>query len=1108
MLLSKIKTALCSVTPVPLILLHVLFLIIFVANFVPGHFLIGWDALNPEFNIPLNLQRGVFSAWQDNYGVGTLTGHGFGATLPHTIIVGALSLLLPLSAVRYVFIMLCLYVGILGSFFLGRFLLQYLKLSENKKIVDWLALSGALLYLVNLGTVQIFYLPLEAFTVHFAALPWLILSLIKLLEKRNKQSFFWFFIVNVFASIQAFIPSIFLAYLMAIGAFLVGFIAFHKEDLVGKLKLSAAVVGVILLANAYWLMSFGYYVLNQNEGFLTSYNNLLSTPQFVAKTQKYGDFTNVALLKSFFLENEKSESLLFKPWLDHFSFFKLEVIGYSFFVIILAGICTSLLKVKHWLVRSLFLFFLVFYINLSQSIVPFSWILQLIYGLSPTYEQAFRTSFTKFGVGLAFSYSIFFLFGLAFIHRVSKKLFEAVIIQRILTVLPILLLLFYGLPHLTGNTFFQGLQLELPKPYLQVIEYFKTQPTGRVATLPQDCAEGWYSYGWQYFGSGFYWYAVPQSFMSRSFDVWNNSNEQFYWEFTNALRAENFTQAENILKKYDVSWVIYDQDQLHCQSQDALRYSQNFFEYLKSSPTFVAEKVFTQDSPNKQIIIFTKKEPNSDEFISVSPNIPAVVPTSNWSTFDAAYGTLGNYRETKKSEQGYIFPFTALFTNRSPAERSFTVTESDSNITITQPVKMQNGSFTSAPFNKLENEIFVRLSLLPTSEPNEYQVEVTYDFPDVKVDDKVTSIDKKMNIGTVEIQDLESTLVAVNRYTSTKVDNTHYLDTFTTQDNNEVLILNKENEALFEWFSNQEPEHEKTITQSFVIPVDRPSKEVSIVIPKIADYSLYGLKIDENLNGNVPVTCKPSLVKQINQNRYEINQGGERDYLRMLATNSEQCLAYFFNTLNPSFSYLVSATSRNQTGQPLLLEVIDNSRSTLHLGSLSNFKSFGTDYFIIPATNEKVTGYNITLKNISQNFSETSNDFAELGVWYIPLRFMETLSFTPTTQTYIFQPFVYTSSKRISPTHYTVSFQANVMDSVILQQSFNKGWIAIDNNFKVLTHYKINGWANGWEVHPDTSSVTILFWPEFLTQIGIALTLISLIFFTSSMLRKSKLHVT
>ena len=147
--------------------------ILFIANYRPGTWLSGWDNLHPEFNFKLNLQREIYSGWQEYQGLGATGGLMIATDIPRLIFLWLMSFFLPLSALRYVFTFLMLFLGAIGMKKLLRFIGN-----------ETTALSGALFYILNLGTVQIFYSPFDPFVVFFGFLPWLIYIFIKTLEQR------------------------------------------------------------------------------------------------------------------------------------------------------------------------------------------------------------------------------------------------------------------------------------------------------------------------------------------------------------------------------------------------------------------------------------------------------------------------------------------------------------------------------------------------------------------------------------------------------------------------------------------------------------------------------------------------------------------------------------------------------------------------------------------------------------------------------------------------------------------------------------------------------------------------------------------------------------
>src|SRR6185369_8224952 len=87
------------------------------------------------------------------------------------------------------------------------------------------------------------------------------------------------------------------------------------------------------------------------------------------------------------------------------------------------------------------------------------------------------------------------------------------------------------------------------------------------AELPVEWNWGWDIYSWGYSGSGFLWYGIEQPIIDRSFDVWSSANESFYQELSTAVYqyqtpSNSPIDSHTIFQKYQVNWVILDQNQI------------------------------------------------------------------------------------------------------------------------------------------------------------------------------------------------------------------------------------------------------------------------------------------------------------------------------------------------------------------------------------------------------------------------------------------------------------------------------------------------------------------------------------------------------------------
>src|SRR3989344_7258589 len=123
----------------PILILVLLELALFAANYSPNTYLIGWDNIMPEFNFREGFLRSIFGVWQEHRGLGFYDGMSHVANLLHTLFIWILSLALPISLLRYSFHFLMHLLGGLGAFFLMRHILQSKHYTLNTKLLSFIA---------------------------------------------------------------------------------------------------------------------------------------------------------------------------------------------------------------------------------------------------------------------------------------------------------------------------------------------------------------------------------------------------------------------------------------------------------------------------------------------------------------------------------------------------------------------------------------------------------------------------------------------------------------------------------------------------------------------------------------------------------------------------------------------------------------------------------------------------------------------------------------------------------------------------------------------------------------------------------------------------------
>lgn len=673
-LIKQLRRILFTQEALYILAITILFTGIVITNFPYGKWLLGWDNILPELNFGENFKRGFFSLWQENEGVGLTGGHGFATTLIHTSLVWLLSFVFPINYLRPIFHVLMLYIGTVGTFYLSKTLIN-----DHKK--GYIAFLSAVFYMINFGTIQMFYIPLEAFSAHFAFLPWLLWSLIRVLEKKSKTNYLIFAFISLLSTMQGFIPPLFIIYALFLGIILFTYIVKNFSE--KSIKTASLIILITLAVNAYWLFPIGYYTVFNSKVYLNSYNNKMTTDEFITKNQKYGNIESLIQLKGFIYESMDTQEngtveAIFQPWINHFNNDVITYLSYISFAVIGLGIFYAL-KEKQFYQLVFIILFLLCFTFLATDIFPLSVISHILRNYIPVFKQAFRIAFTKFAISTALMYSLFFGLGIKAITDFFYSKFknnDSKIIGT-LTALAILIILYF--PIFQGNLFYKRIRLTLPDEYLNLFTYFQNQdPTGRIANFPQPIPTGWTIYKWGYSGSGFLWYGLPQPILDRNFDVWSNNNENYYWELSHAIYSNNPLLLQSVLQKYNIKWLLIDENVLSFTAYKAL-YIEQIEQLINQIPsitpvdTFGALHVYKVDSTNIK------------QNVAVDTVLPKIYPAYDWSQFDNAYISYGSYSTVNNvhDQISFIyFPFRSLFSNRGSNQNNYEITNNYDTIVL------------------------------------------------------------------------------------------------------------------------------------------------------------------------------------------------------------------------------------------------------------------------------------------------------------------------------------------------------------------------------------------------------------------------------------------
>lgn len=628
----------------PVIILLFIELLLAITNYHANTYLMGWDNVMPEFNFKQAFITNIFGVWQEHRGVGLPDGMGHAANLMHTAFLWILSLALPQNVLRYTFHFFMHLLGMIGMY----------ALFKNIFKTKILPIIGALFYGLNLITIQMFYTPLEAFSIHFAALPWLALTLLRYYQSPNKYNLIYFGVVVLLSTPQFFIPTLLLPTSLLLIALSTPYIKQWKQ-----VRTAGA---LFLCINAFWLLPYIYNLPFNAPVIQSAKINQMSSNEVYERNQAFGDIKNVLLMRGFMLDFEDVNTegqpiFVMNTWRTWINQPLIQIAGVLFALCILAGLFTKVVNTSPTgsrLTTSGFkVIWVLSFLFLANNTPYVSTLMEWLRLHVPLFAEAYRFPFTKFGLLYGFASTVLIVNIFKFERRPLLKL------------IIIVLIFIAALPVFQGQFFYNAIRVTLPKDYTKLFTFMDTQNhNGRVAYLPSPSYWSWKHYNFGLVGSGFVWYGLSQPIMDRAFDPWSNVNENYYWELTHALYRNIPEELNAVFSKYDIQYIIYDKN-IWAQSNDRSLLNQELPTLLSSLPN---TKIINQ---LENMNIYERKI-NTNSFIRSVNALPIITPYQ-WTDNDVAYTQVGDYIASSTADN--IYPYRSLFTKRSVDKREFSIPE-------------------------------------------------------------------------------------------------------------------------------------------------------------------------------------------------------------------------------------------------------------------------------------------------------------------------------------------------------------------------------------------------------------------------------------------------
>ena len=600
-------------------------------NYAPGTWLSGWDNLHPEFDFKLNIIRSLNAAWQEYQGVGLLGGMAHAADLPRQLFLWLVSIFIPTGFLRYFWTFLMLSIGPLGVYFLVK--------SVSSRAGGFV---GAVFYLLNLATVQYFFVPFETFVSFYGFFPWLLFFALNYLKKGGKKKLLAYFIVSFLASGAFYVQTLFVVYVIFLSVFAIETILkLKKTGILRSIKLAFVTFAV----NAFWLLPVLYFSFTGSYIPALAKINSIATPETQLMNEARGSFSDIASLKGYWFDyfdfgKDGKYDYLFKDWMDYLSASNIEIYTKIIFGIVLAGLILG----RKFSGLSLLI---IGYTMLATTNPPFGQIYRFLSDKIPLFSDIFRNVFTKWSVALALVYAL----GLgSFIFWFSNRLkgkFKVLIPLLIFALLSIIVRTVR--PVFDGKLVSDRMRVNLPVEYKQLFSWFKDQPQeGRIAFFPFFNFWGWNFHSWGYDGSGFLWYGTKQPILDRAFNVWSSYNETYQNQISFALYNQDLTSFENTLKKFEVKYLLLDESVVYPAGDQKLLFVNELKDLIAGSSGRIKE------AAKFGFLTVYESDNKTNEFTSTPTTFTPVSVNLDYSQIDPVYLRYGDYLQ---SEEGIGYPF-------------------------------------------------------------------------------------------------------------------------------------------------------------------------------------------------------------------------------------------------------------------------------------------------------------------------------------------------------------------------------------------------------------------------------------------------------------------
>jgi len=1042
------------VANIPLMLVILLGLVVSVQNIDVGKHYSGWDNIHAELNISAYIDQIVSSAWISHQGFGAPAAQAHLSELSRLPIIYLLTLLVPENLVRYTHIFLMFSLGGISMYLYMRHYWLSHVVGRRKK---WLAALGATMYMLHILTLQQFYIAFEMFTVQFALLPLLLISVHKLVEKPNVSSLVMFLLVQLAIAPSAHTPTVF--YLGALFSIVYSFfLKYSSSSLLISIKFAAFIGMLTVLANVYWIVPNIYYSVAASHYVQESRTNQIFAPESIWSIREAGTFSALLTGKHYLFSwkdyNFASQQFdfIFDEWEAHLNSFTVEVILHGIGVVTLIGAWLSLRSTRYEKKRFAILFTLVGSIALLFiDLFPTKYLIDILYQ-SGSFTEAFRNPVTKLSIIYSFVISCLFIVSIEQLlqSRWLEKFKHKHVAEYVVLAVVFSVLIYSSLPTLTGNFISEKLQIVYPDEYAELYDFMgQLDSSSRVLQLPQPTHTGWEYYDWQFLGKGngyqgmgFHLFGISQPLVHRDADRWGEASDFFFHELRHALDLGDSELLFNVLRKYNVDLVLIDDTRIDPQHDiDSGRDHQLITEvgytpiWQKSFLTlYAADKApFKKiSSPHAVSMVYGNTQRVMKDVIFQG--------SGNYILSDSSTEVLFPFSDVYQEQRGDIsFNYSSL---RIQAElpsnvHTIVVPSRESQSSILTPVALTlKGKIISVVFPQYSIEVGGSSFALPSLKSTTLTLPNHYDQVVLFINEIGILLEQDtLSIPTVSLEKDRTTQFSFAQESAVLTQESVILEDIQLQVLDNTIDLIPDN-----YFDKQVITTEETRNLVFISDFPANSFEIAAL---------------ETENCSAP---RRGTVKSLQL------QSGVQYSANNFGVNCSSASELYESTASAHYLFL---TGENIRGRGLKIFVNTDDSNVMIKELVINDADF-EQFFAIEKIGMSPTD-RFRLNWETRSFGKMSQtELHSLQIIAFPQDWIARITAVPEHKKIQYKSVWELEFGQIISGMYSVRASCDGMCPLVLDTAYDPLWIAIDvQNMLVLPHFHYNGWANAWILRDD-----------------------------------------